>query len=70
MDTPLNDLVVNALQNNPHVTPRRLYCLENDGRVVLRGKVGSYFEKQMAQESLRNLDGVSEVSNELEVTWQ
>ena len=70
MDTPLNDQVVSALQSNPHVTPRRLYCLESDGRVVLRGVVGSYFEKQMAQEALRNLEGVSEVSNELEVTWQ
>ena len=39
------------------------------GRVTLRGVVNTYFQKQMAQESLRHVDGVHEIANELEVCW-
>jgi osmotically-inducible protein OsmY len=31
--------------------------------------VSSYFQKQMAQEALRHVDGVAEIANELEVCW-
>jgi osmotically-inducible protein OsmY len=36
--------------------------------VILRGKVGSYFQKQMAQEALRGVDGVEAIENCLEVS--
>ena len=36
--------------------------------MTLRGVVQSYFQKQMAQEALRHVDGVHEILNELEVT--
>ena len=37
------------------------------GNVVLRGHVPSFFEKQMAQESLRSVEGIHEILNELVV---
>ena len=40
-----------------------------DGRVVLKGNVGSFFQKQMAQEAIRRVDGVQLIDNLLEVTW-
>jgi osmotically-inducible protein OsmY len=56
-----------ALERNPYLMGRRL-CFETDeGRVTLHGVVQSYFQKQMAQEAVRRIDGVEEIFNELEV---
>jgi Predicted periplasmic or secreted lipoprotein len=67
MDFVLNGHVTNALQKNSHLNISSLSCETTQGRVVLRGFVPSYFEKQMAQESLRSVEGISEILNELEV---
>jgi len=67
IDTPLNDKVLTALSQNPHLSGRRLRFEMKEGRVPLRGVVHSYFQKQMAQEALRHVDGVHEIFNELEV---
>ncbi len=64
---PLEDRVLTALERNPHVARRNLRFETSGGRVTLRGVVGSYFQKQMAQEALRYIDGVHEIANELEV---
>ncbi len=64
---PLEDRVLTALEGNPHVARRRLRFETCEGRVTLRGVVGSFFQKQMAQEALRHIDGVHEITNELEV---
>ena len=40
-----------------------------DGRVVLKGSVSSFFQKQMAQEAIRRVDGVERIDNLLEVNW-
>ena len=69
METALNDRVLTALEQNPHLTRRNLRFESDGGRVVLRGVVGSYYQKQMAQETLRHVDGVFEIANELEVCW-
>jgi len=39
------------------------------GRIILRGTVASYYQKQMAQETLRKIDGVEEIENHLQVHW-
>ena len=64
---PLSDQVVTALEGNPYLTRRNLRFETSEGRITLRGVVRSYFQKQMAQEALRELDGVEEIYNELEV---
>ncbi len=43
------------------------YC---DGRLVLSGKVTSYYEKQLAQEAAAKIEGVSELVNQIEVVGE
>ena len=66
---PLSDRVSRAIEGNPYLARRHLRFEAHQGRVVLRGKVASFFQKQMAQETLRAIDGVAEIKNELEVCW-
>lgn len=67
--TPLEKLAVSALDNSPYVTGSRVRIEAGDGAVRLHGRVGSFFEKQMAQEAVRRVDGVERVENLLQVAW-
>lgn len=58
-----------AIKTSPHLAGHHVFCQEESGIVVLHGRVRSFFQKQMAQEALKNLDGVEKVINELEVEW-
>jgi osmotically-inducible protein OsmY len=66
---PLEHQVLTALECNPYLARRTLRFETSEGRVTLRGVVGTYFQKQMAQEAIRHVDGVREIANELEVSW-
>jgi len=59
-----------ALARNPYVPKRRLRIETHAGRVIVRGVVHSYFQKQMVQETLRKVEGIEEICNELEVAAQ
>lgn len=61
--------VDSAIQGNPHLTGHTLHIEMRAGRVVLRGVVPSYYQKQVAQEVVRTVDGVERVDNQLEVAW-
>ena len=63
----LEDRVQNAIDHNPYLSRRSLRCEAKEGHVVLRGQVRSYFQKQMAQESVRRVDGIVSIENCLEV---
>jgi osmotically-inducible protein OsmY len=63
----LDDQVETALQASPFVVRRNLRFETSEGRVTLRGQVRSYFHKQMAQESLRTVEGLDEIENLIEV---
>ena len=63
----LDDKVFVALSRNPYLSGRTLRFETEQGRVTLRGQVHTYFQKQMAQEALRHVEGVEEIQNELEV---
>ncbi len=65
--SPLNDQILTALESNVYLSQRNLRFERNEGRITLRGVVRSYFQKQMAQEALREVDGIDEIYNELEV---
>jgi osmotically-inducible protein OsmY len=58
-----------ALETSPHVPSRNVLLEADAGAVVLKGRVHSYFQKQMAQEVLRRVDGVETIENLLEVNW-
>ena len=58
-----------ALSRCPYVTPNSFHVEATDGIVRLQGDVGSFFQKQMAQELVRRVDGVERIENKLRVTW-
>lgn len=65
----LADRVHDALESSPHLTPRTMRVETEHGSVRLAGDVGSFFEKQIAQEVVRRVDGVDQVVNQLQVNW-
>jgi osmotically-inducible protein OsmY len=69
LSAPLFDRIHEALTASPHVSSRQVRFETADGRVVLKGNVRSFFQKQMAQEVIRRIDGVEQIENLLEVNW-
>jgi osmotically-inducible protein OsmY len=68
-ESNLASRVDQALQTNPYVSGRLLRFETEGGRVVLQGRVKSYFQKQMVQEVVRKIEGVEAIDNCLEVFW-
>lgn len=62
--------VDSAIKQNPHLSGNQVFFQEESGVVVLHGKVSSFFQKQMAQETIKRLDGVERIINQLEVDWR
>ncbi len=58
-----------ALTGSPHLFGRELDYEADKGIVKLTGRVNSYFQKQMAQEAIRRVDGVEQIDNQLQVDW-
>jgi osmotically-inducible protein OsmY len=69
LDHSLAERVDQAIRTNPFVSGRTLRFETVGSRVVLKGSVSSYFQKQMAQEAIRRVDGVEQIDNCLEVLW-
>ena len=66
---PLADRICDALTSNPHVQSQNVRFETADGRVILKGSVSTFFQKQMAQEALRRIDGIEQIENLLQVNW-
>lgn len=64
----LEDRVQDAINHNPYLSRKNLRCETSEGHVILRGTVRSYFQKQMAQESIKQVDGIVSIENHLEVS--
>ena len=67
LENLLDDRVSAALLRSPHYLGRSVRLEANEGQVVLHGVVESYYQKQVAQEIARRVDGVRRVDNRLEV---
>jgi osmotically-inducible protein OsmY len=65
----LAERITSALETSPYLNGRTLRFETDGSRVVMHGVVKSYFQKQMAQEAIRRVDGALEVENQLEVIW-
>lgn len=63
----LDTLLQTAFDKSPYFTRRRPTVETSGGRIVLRGRVGSWYQKQMAQEVVRSLQSLAQIDNELEV---
>ncbi len=68
-EVSLEDRVLSALECHPRLSKRNLRFEAEEGQVTLKGSVRSFFEKQIAQETLRRIDGVRQIHNEIEVSW-
>jgi osmotically-inducible protein OsmY len=55
------------LRQAPYQALRRIDCRCEEGVLILRGRVPSYYLKQYAQEMVADVNNVRHVTNELEV---
>jgi osmotically-inducible protein OsmY len=58
----------NRLRRNGYSGLGAVSCRFERGVLFLRGQLPCYYHKQLAQEAVRGLVGVSQVVNEIEVT--
>ena len=56
--TALETLISTVFSDHPHLKRRKVHFEAQRGHVVLRGVVNSYYQKQLAQEAVRRLEGV------------
>ena len=66
-DSRITYEVVKQLRHSSHFELRSLNCQHCEGVLVLRGRVSSFYLKQLAQEHARMVSGVSVIMNQLEV---
>ncbi len=64
---PLTEAALRCLAASPYPTLRDIQCDCRDGRITLRGRVASYYLKQMAQEVVRELYEADRITNQIEV---
>ena len=50
-----------------HQALRNVFCKYDNGILVLRGRLNSFFHAQLAQETVAKIDGVERVVNRIEV---
>ena len=67
VEESLEERVYDAADVSHYLTGSDIQIDTASSRVILRGVVASYYEKQMAQETLLRVDGVESVENHLEV---
>ena len=68
--TPNHDVTERArehLRQSPHQALRAVSCEFDRGVLRLRGRLSSFYHKQLAQEAVARLTGVKEVVNEVVV---
>ena len=56
-----------CLRNSPYQAVRRVLCECHHGILFLRGHLSSFHQKQVAQETVARVKGVTQVRNEIEV---
>jgi osmotically-inducible protein OsmY len=61
------ELIESVLRQTPQLVARSIEWRLEEGTLVLRGRVTSFHQKQLAQTAARRLPGISRIVNELEV---
>lgn len=56
-----------CLQNSPYRALRQIMCECDQGVLLLRGRLPSFYHKQLAQEAVARVGGVNQVINEIVV---
>lgn len=68
---PPSQTTINAQQQlkaSPYRALQDVICEGRDGHLILRGRVSTFYLKQLAQELVRPIEGVRSIVNRLEVT--
>jgi osmotically-inducible protein OsmY len=65
--TDLAELARSCLQTNPHEDIKSLECEYHEGVLLLRGQVHTYYHKQLAQEAVRDIQGIESIANVVKV---
>ena len=52
-----------CLYNDSHLPARQVWCECEQGVLLLRGRLPTYYQKQVAQEAVRGLVGVVQIVN-------
>jgi osmotically-inducible protein OsmY len=63
----LNKRVTASLHARGYASLNRILCDADGDHVVLRGDLGSFFLKQLAQDVAMKVPGVAKVTNHIEV---
>ena len=63
----LPELAEGCLRRKPYLALRYVSCDCRGGVLVLRGRLPTYYLKQVAQEAVARLEGVKGVENRIEV---
>jgi hypothetical protein len=66
-DEELGEAAQARLFRTPYHVMRRVDCSCQNGVLILRGRVPSYYHKQYAEEVVADLPGLRDVSNQLQV---
>ncbi len=71
-DTPVRfqriaEVASERLRNSPYRVLRGIVCECDHGVLLLRGHLPSFYHKQVAQEAVARVRGVSQVVNEIQV---
>jgi osmotically-inducible protein OsmY len=63
----VSERVENRLRNSAYSALRSLYCETYEGITILRGRLPTYYLKQIAQTVATQVEGVTEIVNRIEV---
>ncbi|QDV44606.1 BON domain protein [Stieleria neptunia] len=63
----VEQILLRALGDSGHTQLANVVCDYSDGRIVLSGRVTSYYLKQLAQEIVRKVEATAAVENRLRV---
>jgi osmotically-inducible protein OsmY len=66
-DRALDRRIDAVIHTSPYLAGRRFQVSTEADGVTLEGRVGSYFQKQMAQEIILRIDGVTRIDNRIQV---
>jgi osmotically-inducible protein OsmY len=69
-DGRLAEAAEGHLRKSGHFGLRSVSCESRQGVLVLRGRVSSYYCKQLAQELVRRINGAETIVNRVEVCTQ
>jgi osmotically-inducible protein OsmY len=64
----IGELAESRLRGNSYLALKNISCQYQDGDLVLRGRVPSYYLKQIALAAVANLPGVRRVVNQIDVS--